>query len=266
MDANRADILLGGAAIILTLMEVYGIERMTLSERGLRDGILLDHLLREEDARRQFQSLSVRKRSILQLARACNYEAEHAEHTARLALRLFDELRRLHEHHYGPAERELLEYAAIIHDIGAFLSHSNHQKHAYYLVRNSDLLGFNDTEIDIIANVALYHRKGMPRKRHLNLAGLSRWERRKVSVLSALLRVAEGLDRGHLGLVRDLRLEVARSPRRFLLTLLSDSDCQLEVWGVENSRDLFEYVFEAPLEVRVEPLSTRSRALSAASH
>src|SRR5262249_10336483 len=156
-------IILGGAAVIQTLMEAFGADRLTVSDRGLRDGILLDHLLREEEARQHYQALSVRRRSILQLARACNYEAEHAEHTARLALRLFDELRRLHQHHYGDDERELLEYAAITHDIGAFLSHSNHHRHAYYLIRNSDLLGFNDTEIDVIANVALYHHKGLPR-------------------------------------------------------------------------------------------------------
>jgi len=254
MDANRAEIILGGAAILLTLMEAFGIERMTLSERGLRDGILLDHLLREEEARERFQSASVRLRSILRLARACNYEQEHAEHTVFLALRLFDELRHLKRHEYGDVESELLKYAALTHDIGTFLSHSNHQKHAYYLIRNSDLLGFNDTEIDVIANVALYHRKGIPKKRHENLADLGRKERRRVGVLSAILRLAEGLDRSHLGLVKDVRLEWERPARRFVLTLLSNADCQLEVWGVQNSRDLFEYVFEAPLIVRVEPM------------
>lgn len=251
MDPNRADIILGGASILLTLMEAFGAEKMTVSERGLRDGILIDHLLRSDATREHYQTLSIRRRSIFQLARACNYEAEHADHTARLALRLFDELRRLDEHHYGVDERELLEYAALTHDIGAFLSHSNHQKHAYYLIRNSDLLGFNDTEIDIIANVALYHRKGLPKKRHPNLAELNRSERRRVSVLAAVLRVAEGLDRSHLGLVKDIRLDIARNPRRFVLTLLSDADAQLEVWGVQNSRDLFEFVFEAPLTVCV---------------
>jgi exopolyphosphatase/guanosine-5'-triphosphate,3'-diphosphate pyrophosphatase len=263
MDANRADIILGGAAIILTLMEQFGADKLTLSDRGLRDGILLDHLLREEEARQQFQALSVRRRSILQLARACNYEAEHAEHTARLALRLFDELRLLREHAYGEDERELLEYAALTHDIGTFLSHSNHQKHAYYLIRNCDLLGFNDTEIDIIANVALYHRKGIPKKKHINMAELTRRDRKRVSVLSAILRVAEGLDRSHLGLVKDIRLEVARAPRRFVLTLLSEADCQLEVWGVQNNSDLFEYVFGAPLTACVEQTAALPVAVSA---
>ncbi len=252
MDPGRAEIILGGAATLLTLMEAFGMERMAVSERGLRDGILLDHLLREGEARQQFHADSVRRRSILQLGRACGFDEAHHHHTAFLSLRLFDELFRLKAHSYTERERELLEYGALLHDIGAFLSHSNHQKHAYYLIRNSDLLGFDDTEIDIIANVALYHRKGLPRKRHPNLDGLSRSERRVVSVLAAILRVAEGIDRSHLSLVQDIRLDIARSPRRFVLSLLSDADCQLEIWGVQNSRDLFEYAFEAPLTVQVQ--------------
>lgn len=254
MDANRADIILGGGAIILTLMEMFGIDRMAVSERGLRDGILLDHLLREEAMREQFEATGVRKRSILQLARACNYEEEHALFTAKIALQLFDDLYRLGEHPYKDFERELLEYGAITHDIGNFLSHSNHQKHAYYLVRNSDLLGFNDTEIDIIANVALYHRKGFPKKKHENLQSLNRSERRIVSVLAAILRIAEGVDRSHLGAIQEVRLTVNKHPRRFTLTLYSNSDCQMEIWGVENNRDLFEEVFNAPLEVLAAPL------------
>lgn len=253
MDPGRAEIILGGASILLTLMEALGVERMTISERGLRDGILLDHQLREREALERYQSLSVRRRSILQLASACNYEREHSEHTARLALQMFDQLRQAHLHTYGNAERELLEYAAITHDIGMFLSHSNHQKHAYYLIRNSDLLGFNDTEIDTIANVAFYHRKGLPKKRHPNLDDQDRRGRKRISVLAAILRVAEGLDRSHLGLVKEVHLKLERSPRRFVLTLCSPVDCQLEVWGVQNSRDLFEYVFGAPLIVRVSP-------------
>ena len=231
-------------------MEIFGIEKLTVSERGLRDGILLDHLLKGDAARAEFHSTSVRRRSILQLARACRYEEEHARHTTHLCFRLYDELHRLGEHHYGSLAKELLEYAAITHDIGTFLSHSNHQKHAYYLVRNSDLLGFNDSEIDIIANVALYHRKGLPKKKHTNLENLNRADRRLVTILAAILRVAEGMDRGHLGLVKDLRLEKLENPPRFELTLLSDADCTLEVWGVMNNRDLFEFAFEAPLTVR----------------
>ena len=252
MDPNRADIILGGAAIILTLMEALGAEKMMVSERGLRDGILRDYLLRNTDTIDAFQQVSIRRRSILQLANAFHYEADHAQHSVMLATKLFDALKRLDEHDFTDTDRELLEYAAITHDLGMFLSHSNHQKHAYYLIRNSDLLGFNDNEIDIIANVAMYHRKGIPKKKHANLENLSRGDRYKVSALSAMLRVAEGLDRGHLCLVKDIRLERSSQSDPFVLTLLSDKDCQLEIWGVENNKDLWEYIFEADLIVKAE--------------
>ena len=266
MDAARADIIVGGAAVLITLMEAYGAERLTTSERGLRDGILLDYLLREDEARHHFQSQSVRRRSILQLARACNYDAEHAEHTAYLSLRLFDELAALKAHPYGERERELLDYAAIVHDIGTFLSHSNHQKHAYYLVRNSDLLGFDDTEIDIIANVALYHRKSLPKKKHPNFALLNREERHVVGALASMLRIAEGLDRSHLSLVQDVSIARAANPTRYILTLHCLSDCQLEIWGVQNGSDLFELVFAAPLEVRSQPYVPAEPARVAAGY
>lgn len=247
MDPQRSDIILGGAAILLTLMEMLEIDQLSTVDRGLRDGILLDHLLREDTILEEFKAVSVRRRSITQLARACNYEREHAEHTAFLALRLFDQLGELGAHTYGSTSRELLEYAAILHDIGTFLSHSNHQKHAYYMVRNSDLLGFDDTEIDVIANVALYHRKSVPKKKHANLADLSLIQRKRVSFLAAILRISEGLDRSHLGLVKDISVRMNPNPERCEITLIHTGNCTLEVWGVQNSRDLLEDVLQKPV-------------------
>ena len=193
----------------------------------------------------------MRDRSILQLARTCAFDEEHANHIARLSLKLFDELRRLGLHPYGVRERELLRYGAYVHDIGCFLSHSNHQRHAYYMVRHSDLLGFNDTEIDVIANIALYHRKSVPKKKHENLAALSKSSIRLVQALSAIMRVSEGLDRSHLALVDDVRLEMFEEPKRLRLTVVSAADCQLELWGVESGKDLWEIFYGLPLEMQV---------------
>ncbi len=256
MDPGRAEIILGGASILLTLMSEFGAESITVSDRGLRDGIFEDHALRQRASQDGAKQLSVRMRSILQLARSCNYEVEHAAHTARLALSMFDQLKAIRCLRYGDTDREILHYAGLVHDVGMFLSHSNHQKHAYYLIRNSDLLGFTDREIDLIANVALYHRKGIPKKRHANLADLDRDDRKRVCTLASLLRVAEGLDRSHLGLVKDVTISKLTKPTRFVLTLTSESDCQLEVWGVQNNRDLFEYTFGAPLSVQVNQLQS----------
>lgn len=259
MDANRADIILGGAAIILTLMEQLEISRLMVSDRGLREGILLDHVLREEGVRLNFQSQSVRRRSILQLAQVCKYDEVHALQIARLALRLFDESARLGLHDYGAAERELLEYAALTHDIGAFLSQSNHHKHAYYMIRNYDLLGFNESEVEIIANVAMYHHNRIPRKSHSNLMDLDRASRKSIEVLSALLRVAEGLDRSHQGLVRSLDLHRREDPDRLELELYSSEECHLELWAVQQKSESFERTFGLPLTAIVHPLTVQRK-------
>jgi exopolyphosphatase/guanosine-5'-triphosphate,3'-diphosphate pyrophosphatase len=251
LDPDRADIIAGGAVVLLTIMEELKAEGVVISDRGLRDGIIVDRLMREDDARMEYTSIPVRKRSILQLARSCNYDVTHAEHITALALGIFDEMRRLGFHPYGSRERELLEYAGYVHDIGCFLSHTNHQRHSYYLIRNSDLLGFSDAEISIIANIALYHRKGMPKKRHENMQNLTRQSRHLVRVLSAMMRIAEGLDRSHLGLVQAVRVEPAKNPERLILTLISEADCQLEIWWVETNKELFETVFGFPLSVIV---------------
>jgi exopolyphosphatase/guanosine-5'-triphosphate,3'-diphosphate pyrophosphatase len=252
LDADRADIILGGAAVLMAVMEDTRAQEIVMSDRGTRHGILIDRLLLEGEARASYESTTVRERSILQLSRGCNFDEEHAEHISRLCLSLFDQLRSMGLHPYGKRERELLRYSALVHDIGCFLSHSNHQRHAYYLVRHSDLLGFNDTEIDVIANVAYYHRKSVPKKRHVNLQALSRQDRKLVSVLAGILRVAEGLDRSHLALVREVRLAAGKSGGQMELTLFSEADCQLELWGVETNKDLFEEEFAVKLSLRVE--------------
>lgn len=251
LDPDRADIILGGAAVLAALLDELGADALIASDRGLRHGIIIDRLA-QEAGNEEKGDLSVREKSILQLARTCRFDEDHARHISKLSSALFEELRRLGFHPYGKREREILHYASLVHDIGCFLSHSNHQRHAYYLVRHSDLLGFNDTELAIIANVAYYHRKAMPKKKHENLDGLNRQARKVVEVLAAMLRIAEGLDRSHLGLVRSLRLRRARNPERVVLSLQSESDCQLEIWGVETNRDLFERVFCLPLAVEVE--------------
>lgn len=254
LDPDRADIILGGAATLLMVLEDVKADRIVISDRGLRHGILMDRLMRESEIGANLQ-MPVRLRSVLQLARACNFDEEHARHVAHLSLALFDELGRAGLHRMGPWERELLEYAALTHDIGCFLSHSNHQRHAYYLVRHSDLLGFNDTEIAIVANVAYYHRKTVPKRRHENLQSLTKAGRRTVELLAAILRIAEGLDRSHLALVRGVRFTRQKKPSQILCTLDSTADCQLELWGVQTNQDLFEQVFGAPLILEVRDLS-----------
>ena len=163
INPGRSDIIVGGAAILDTLMEDLKISALQVSARGLRDGLLVDYLARHNQAG-LLEETSVRRRSVLQLGRACGIDETHARNVARLSLELFDSAQKINLHNLGDRERELLDYSALIHDVGSFLSYSNHQMHSYYLIRNADLLGFDQKEIAIMANAGRYHRKAMPKK------------------------------------------------------------------------------------------------------
>jgi exopolyphosphatase/guanosine-5'-triphosphate,3'-diphosphate pyrophosphatase len=165
---------------------------------------------------------------------------------APLATSLFDQTR---DHHgLSDSERALLEYAALLHDIGHHISYPGHHKHTYYLIKNGDLRGFHPAEIEVVANVARYHRRGEPRRKHAAFAALSRESRRTVRVLAGFLRVADALDRSHRQVVRRLTV----SKRAGLLRLRGEAkgDYELEIWGAGRRVQLLEKALG--LTVRVE--------------
>jgi exopolyphosphatase/guanosine-5'-triphosphate,3'-diphosphate pyrophosphatase len=249
INPARADIIIAGAAILDTLMQELGLAEIRVTERGLRDGLLVDYLLKSGHAP-LVEGMSVRARSVLQLGRTCRFHEAHAHTTARHALALFDSAREAKLHRLGPWERELLEYAALLHHIGAFLTYSNYQMHTYYLIRNADLLGFDQTEIAIIATTALYHRKVLPRKKHPEFAALTKEAQHVVRLLCVLLRLAESLDRSQAGSVQDARL-CAVDGTRAVLSVYATQDCQVELWGVEDQVAAFEKVFGRHLDIKV---------------
>ncbi len=248
---ERADIMIAGVAVIETLMEITGADVMQVAEYALREGIVVDQILRDENERERFTEVSPRKRSVLQLAKSCGYEPEHCEHIRELCLSMFDQLWELGYHKMDRRARELLEYSAYLHDVGFFLSHTNHHQHTYYIIRNSELLGFDDREQAILANVALYHRKSVPKKKHANFTALDEESRDLVVKLSVMLRICEGLDRSHLGLVRGITLE-RTAGKGLVLHLESAADCQLELWGVETQLPVFTAVFGDSVTVRLD--------------
>ncbi len=257
INPERADIIIGGSAILQTVMETVGAGSIRISDRGLREGIIVDRLRRGNSpgvpAAGTLGDDSARRRSIRQLMAATRVDETHAAHIVRLALMLFDQWKALGLHDYGRA-RELLEYAALLHDAGFFVSHTDHQQHSYYLIRHSELLGFNDREIEIMASLALYHRKSVPRRKHPQFAKLDARTQRLIRVLSCALRFAEALDRSHLMLVKDVANEKLTKPDRVRLTLYASADAQLELWAAEAQASAFEKTFDLPLEVRVLPV------------
>ncbi|RPI28551.1 MAG: HD domain-containing protein, partial [Chloroflexota bacterium] len=251
INPHRADIIIAGAAIIETLMHDLEIETLRISDRGLRDGLLMDYLSRSEYAG-VLEGESVRERSVLQLGRLCNFDEPHSREVARLALELFDSAREIGLHTFGNWERELLHYAALLHDVGIFLSYNNHHQHSYYLIRNTELLGFDENETSIMAATALFHRKAMPRKKkHPAFAALDKPSQRRVRVFALLLRLAESLDRGHAGVVRHAALRSGANGQ-VSLEIQASRDCQLELWAAQTHDGFFEKVFAREMVVKAE--------------
>ncbi|VVB90861.1 Guanosine-5'-triphosphate,3'-diphosphate pyrophosphatase [uncultured archaeon] len=249
INPERADIIIGGAAILETIMEEFGLEEITVSDRGIVHGMLMDYLSRHEGFP-QFQEMSVREMSVLQLGRSCNINERHANTVISLALQLFDSSKRIGLHDLGERERELLKYSAFLHDIGGFISFKGHHLHSHYIIGNTELLGFDQVEINIMANVARFHRKKLPKRQDPALAELDERSANIVIVLSMLLRLAEKLDRSHTCLVKKAEF-TGKDRTKVALAIWPEGDCELEVWGVESNVRAFEKIFRKKLNLNV---------------
>jgi exopolyphosphatase/guanosine-5'-triphosphate,3'-diphosphate pyrophosphatase len=248
LDAARADIVLGGAIVLEQVASSLGITELQISEYALREGVLLDGLHRSRGGTLHHLS-DLRRDSVLHLVELCDDDPDHAVQVARLALRLHDEFAdRLG---VGDAERELLEAAALLANVGLFVSHSRHHKHSYYVIRNSEhLMGFTDREIEVIAQVARFHRRSAPSvDKHPEFAALSPADQRVVSALSALLRVAIGLDRNHDGAVADVQVDVGDDGVVIGLVPSGDGDLSLESLTATDRASLLSELLGTPVRV-----------------
>jgi exopolyphosphatase/guanosine-5'-triphosphate,3'-diphosphate pyrophosphatase len=235
LDPARADIILAGALVLEGVAHSYGVERFTFSDFALREGVLLDTIQREHGTGLH-ELRDVARRSVRQLAARCDDDPRHSEHVARLAVQLFDATRLLHG--LDDACRDHLEAGALLANVGLVISHSKHHLHSYYVIRNSELVGFTDPEIEIIAQVARYHRKSAPKPQHPEFARLTEHHQQVVRVLAGILRVAIGLDRSHDGRVQ--RVSVAK--RRGALVVEAHGapgvDLGLELYAAGERSDL----------------------------
>lgn len=248
INPDRADIIVAGAAIIEAIMEQLGLEEIRMSHRELRDGLLVEYLSRIEGFR-QLQQVPARSRSVLHLGRSCNFDEKHAETVTALALNLFDSARDIGLHSMGEKERDLLKYASTLHDVGDFLSFNDHHMHSHYIISNAGLLGFDKQEIQIMANIARFHRKKLPSKKALKAEDLDENNKETVLVLSTFLRLAEKLDRSHCGLVK--KAEFIREKKdQVLLKFYSDSDCSLERWSIMQNKQAFFEAFDEDLDTK----------------
>jgi exopolyphosphatase/guanosine-5'-triphosphate,3'-diphosphate pyrophosphatase len=254
LDPKRVDTLLPAAMVLRTLMKQAGQDTLTISDKAIREGIIYDFMQRHQEGIRAEQEIpNVRRRNILHLAQRCHYPQAHSHHVAKLAVQLFDQTAALHK--LGGREREWLEYAALLHDIGYLINPRQHHKHAYYLITQSNLDGLTAEEIELIANIARYHRRALPQVKHEPFEALLLKNRRTVQKLSALLRIADGLDRSQFSVVQRVKIRLGKPVR---MTLETTSDPELEIWAAQSRADLFERVFRRGIEFSVRPYQGES--------
>jgi exopolyphosphatase / guanosine-5'-triphosphate,3'-diphosphate pyrophosphatase len=240
LDDQRKDQIVAGALLVRELFHRLHLRRIHICPAALREGILLDYLSRHiPDLAVRRDVPDPRRRSVLDLGRRCDWHRTHAEQVAALCLALFDETKALHG--LGDEERELIEYGALLHDIGWHIGRERHHKHSMYLILNGNLKNFTEEETAIIANIARYHRKADPSARHRNFKKLSAHARKIVNVGSALLRLSDGLDRSHCSVIQDVRCRIEDKVVRCVLT--ARGDAELEIWGARRKRKPFGKVF-----------------------
>lgn len=253
ISARRAEIIVPGAVILQQAMRMLGMDRITICEHALREGLVVDWMLTHgliED-RMQYQQ-SVRERSVMKATQKYRVDTPHSQLVAKFALALFDQTRGV-LHRWGLVERELLWAAAMLHNCGHFVSHGSHHKHSYYLIRNGELLGFTSAEIELIANIARYHRKSSPKLKHDPYKALTKENRKIVSQLSAMLRVAVGLDRRRLGAIA--QFQTIYDPQAHTMTLNftpahTQDSCELEIWSANDKKACFEQEFDLTLTIK----------------
>lgn len=251
VSERRAEIIVAGALILLEAMTLLGIESLIIGERALREGVIVDWMLTHGliENRLRFQG-SVRQRSVFKIAQKYQVNREYSDRVAALALSLFDQTKG-HLHNHNDDARELLWAAAILHNCGLFVSHSAYHKHSYYLIRNGELLGFAEMQVEVIANIARYHRRNAPKKKHENYSNLpDKQHRLLVSQLGAILRLAVALERRQLGAVQQLGCEYRPEAQELHLEIIPafpGDDCALELWSLNYEKEVFEAEFDIKL-------------------
>jgi exopolyphosphatase/guanosine-5'-triphosphate,3'-diphosphate pyrophosphatase len=246
LDPRRADLIVAGAVLLDTILRKLDASEITLCDFALREGLVLDYIQRNRRHIAQAGEYpDVRRRSVIELAERCSYWPEHANQVARLSLSIFDQTRSAHV--LTDREREWLEFAALLHDIGTHISYARHHKHSYYLIKNGDLRGFEPAEAEIIALIARYHRKSAPKRSHFGFSALGAKKRKAVRTLAAILRLAETLDRSHAQAVTGI--EMHDRGNEYLVKVRTTGDAELELWAAHRQIAPLERALGKPIRL-----------------
>ena len=244
MTPDRADIILAGLSIVDALMKRFRVNTLMIHTRGVRDGLVREMI--DDAVGMTVDDPAHRDEAIERLAAACSGELGHGRTVALLAGRIFDQLAAPLNLMAG--DKHLLECAARLQDVGYVINYDQHHKHSYHLIRNSRLPGIRAHDLELIANVARYHRGAHPKRKHENLARLSPEDQRRVQQMAAILRLAGGLDRSRSQQVRDVRVRLENA--QVFVEVEADQEPLVDMWGAERRTDLFEKVFGLPITIQ----------------
>ena len=280
IEEARADIIVAGGLLLECILSDLGATEITSCDWSLREGVILDYLRRRRELQATPQTLratavsadedallnpvsddstlNVRARSVLSVARRYDYDVAHSHHVARLATQIFDDTGDLHQ--LNGQDRKLLQYAAILHDIGYHIAHNNHHRHGLYLIKNSELPGFTGDEIAMMAAIVRYHRGSLPgratdarsRREHEDYYVLERKQRTKVRGLASILQIADGLDRSHNQSIGNVRCEIIDRLAIFIAEPVGE--CELELWSAERKAGWFGEVFRVGVRFERKPV------------
>jgi exopolyphosphatase/guanosine-5'-triphosphate,3'-diphosphate pyrophosphatase len=246
LSADRADIILAGVATVDEVMRYLDVNFLRVNAHGIRQGLILKSLAKHGLTAPQPQAQNGMA-SVLDFARHCHVNENHANQVAMLALRIFDTVSPLTD--LDGRSRQLLEAAAILHDVGYFINYDKHHQHSYHLIRHANLFGFSPQEKEIVANLARYHRKKTPRKKHENFARLPADVQRQVKQLAGILRLADGLDRRRNQAVKSMECQLADA--RLSITLHSDEDLSVELHSGKIRSDLLGEAFRCDVSLHI---------------
>lgn len=254
---QRADIIIAGGQILEGAMRALAIRSLETCDWALREGVIIDQLREWEDQKRppRRDFVDPKLLGVHAVGKRFGYEEAHAHQVARLSERIFDGIaasQGLTRH-----QRLLLSAAALLHDVGYHIAHESHHKHSYYLIENSELTGFSESERAVIAGIARYHKGSNPKIRHAEFASLNPDDQETVNKLAAILRLADAFDRRHDNRVVDLTCR--RMGRVLNLNLISSVECDDEVAEAERRRSLFEQSFNCKVSLHVRSRNSISR-------
>jgi exopolyphosphatase/guanosine-5'-triphosphate,3'-diphosphate pyrophosphatase len=260
LDEQRRDIIVAGAILLDEIVDLLSIDRVVVSEAALREGILVDRVAARNGADVLRRLSDIRRRSVMRMAETFHENLEHIGRATDLALQIFDGLQSVHQ--LAASDRDLLEAAGVLHNVGLFVSHAAHHRHSYYVIRNTDqLVGFTDREVELIAQIARFHRKSEPKSRHQEFQALSPPDQRRVRLLAGMLRLGIALDRTRQSAVETLTVRPRSDARQAIdidVQSLPGADVSLEQYTAEQRMTLLEEALDLPVTLHFGTLSERA--------